>query len=503
MAGTVEARLFRGLRDLLPEHMAARQWLIDTIREVYERYGFVPLGTPAIEYMSVLTGSAGAEAQESLFTVKNPDADPRSHDQGLGLRFDLTVPLARVFAQYRNLPRPFRRYQVAPVWRTDKPGAGRFREFTQFDIDSVGVQPPIADVEIIAAMCDTLSALNVGPHRVRFSSRKLLNLLLKYAEIPDQLEVTVRVQSGPASFSEEKEQRPATDLFRVLDKLERTGLDKVRLELTSGYKDESGDQIPGLGLAEANVSKIERFLSIASDDRNEVLSQLRETFSAVEGAAEEIDVLAVMSKHLEDLGYGNDRVTIDLSVARGLAYYTGPVFEAVLLDAPQFGAVIGGGRYDDLVMRFLGERVPATGASIGVDRLLAALQETGRLSARRSTAQVLVVVIDRSMMDDYLAMTFELRRASIPSELYLGSGGIGKQIKYADAQGIPIALMYGGDEKAKGLVTLKDMVQGRARSAAIKKREEWIRERPGQIEAPRADLVSAVKGMLSEAENTQ
>lgn len=496
----VQARLFRGLRDLLPGEMAARQWMIDTIRGVYELYGFVPLGTPAIEYLDVLSGSAGAEAQESIFAVRNPDKGRDPGDDALGLRFDLTVPLARFFSEHRTeLPRPFRRYQVSTVWRADKPGAGRFREFTQFDIDSVGAPSSIADVEIIAAMCDTLSALQVGPFSVRFSSRSVLNLLLRYAEIPEQLEITVPVQTGPATFSEEKAKRPAEDVFRVLDKLERVGQDKVRLELTKGYKDKSGDVIPGLGLSEAQVAKIDRFLAIVSDSRQEVLSRLYETFSALQGAKEEIDVLSDMSNQLESLGYGDDRVVIDLSVARGLAYYTGPVFEAVLLDAPQFGSVFGGGRYDDLVMRFGGERVPATGASIGVDRLLAALLETGRISAHRATAQVLVTVLDRSMMGDYLAMTFELRRAGIPTELYLGgSKSMGKQAKYADKQGIPIILMYGGDEKAKGSVTLKNMVQGRARSAAIKGREEWIRERPGQIEVPRGELVSAVRSMLSE-----
>jgi len=503
MSSTVEARLFRGLRDMLPEQMAARQWLIDTIRGVYESYGFVPLGTPAIEYLDVLSGSAGTEAQESIFEVSNPDRRKDPGSEALGLRFDLTVPLARVVSQYRDLPRPFRRYQVSSVWRTDKPGAGRFREFTQFDLDSVGVVSSVADVEIIAAMCDTLSALRVGPFRVRFSSRRILDLLLRYAGVPDVLDVSVRVRSGPASYTTEVVQRPPEDVFRVLDKLERVGADKVRLELTSGYTDESGDEIPGLGLSGAQVERIDRFLSIASDDREEVLSQLYATFCALDGAKEEIDVLASMSRRLAMLGYLNDRVSLDLSVARGLAYYTGPVFEAVLLEAPQFGSVFGGGRYDELVTRFLGERLPATGASIGVDRLLAALSEIGRISARRSTAQVLVAVLDQSMMDEYLSMTFELRRAGVPTELYLGSKGIGRQIKYADEQGVAVVLMLGEDEQVKGVVTLKDLEVGRMIAANIKERKDWIQERPGQIEVPRAELVSGVKAMLAGPERPQ
>ncbi|MFH1416706.1 MAG: histidine--tRNA ligase [Planctomycetota bacterium] len=484
MADTVAPRLFRGLRDLMPEQMQARQWMIDTIRAVYERYGFVPLGTPAIEYRDVLFGSAGAEAQSQTFGVHNPDCGPHTPDEDrLALRFDLTVPLARVVAQYADLPRPFRRYQVASVWRADKPDRGRFREFTQFDIDSVGVESEIADTEIITGMCDTLSALKVGPYQVRFSSRKVLNLLMPYAGIPPER---------------------AKDVFRVLDKLDKIGPKKLRLELTEGYVDKSGDPIPGLGLDNQQVDKIERFLAIRSDKREGVLSQLRELFSKTPGAAVEIDALARISGHLQALDYGDDQAVIDLSVARGLAYYTGPVFEAVLLDAPQFGSVFAGGRYDELVMRFLGERLPATGASIGVDRLLAALLELDRIPLRKATARVLVSTIDAEMMSEYVAMTYELRRASIPAEVYLGSGKrIGKQIKYADRYGIPITILYGSNEKAAGKVVLKDMAAGRAKAEHIGGREQWREERPGQIEVPRQELVSHVRELLVriDAEN--
>src|SRR5213083_612416 len=209
MPSTVEPRVSRGLRDLLPDQMLARQRMIDTIRGVYELYGFVPLATPAIEFLDVLSGSAGQEAQQSIFRVTNPEREE------LGLRFDLTVPLARVIAQYADLPRPFRRYQVSPVWRADKPDKGRFREFTQFDLDSVGTESEIADTEIIAGMCDTLSALHVERYLVRFSSRSILNLVLDFAGVPQE-------RSG--------------DVFRVLDKLEKAGMEKVRLELMHGYK---------------------------------------------------------------------------------------------------------------------------------------------------------------------------------------------------------------------------------------------------------------------------
>jgi histidyl-tRNA synthetase len=478
MPETVEPRLSRGLRDLLPDQMLARQWMIDTIRGVYELYGFVPLGTPAVEYLDVLLGSsAGTEAQQSIFTVSNPE------EEELGLRFDLTVPLARVVAQYRDLPRPFRRYQVSPVWRADKPGPGRFREFTQFDLDSVGVVSEVADTEIIAGMCDTLTALDVGPYIVRFSSRGILNTLLTYAGIPADQGVNV---------------------FRVLDKLDKVGLEKVRLELTKGYFDASGDEIKGLGFASGQVDKIERFLAIRSDDRREVVAALRELFAGVEGADREVGLVERISEHLYALGYGPDRASLDLSIARGLAYYTGPVFEAMLLDAPQFGSVFGGGRYDGLVLRFLGEEVPATGASIGVDRLLAALIHLGRAGRQKSTAKVLLTNMDAALQDDYVAMTWELRRAGIATELYLGAAkGPGKQLKYADAWGIPIVLLYGSNEKERGIVTLKDMEVGRRRAEKLAHREEWLEERPGQREVPRGELVAAVRSMLAEIEKGQ
>ena len=472
MADTVEPRLSRGLRDLLPDQMLARQWMIDTIRGVYELYGFVPLSTPAVEYLDVLRGSAaGQEASSSIFTVSNPE------EEALGLRFDLTVPLARVISQYKQeLPRPFRRYQVSPVWRADKPGPGRYREFTQFDLDSVGVESEIADTEILAGMCDTLTALDVGAYRVRFSSRSILNLLLAFAGIPAERSV---------------------DVFRVLDKLDKVGMQKVRLELTVGYVDSSGDPIRGLGLENAQVDKIERFLAISPEDRRRVLAELRETFGGIEGAEAELAKVERISEHLYALGYGDDRVSLDVSIARGLAYYTGPVFEAVLLDAPQFGSVFGGGRYDDLVMRFLGERIPAVGASIGVDRLLAALIHLGRVGQRKSTSKVLVTRMDPALEGECLAMVYELRRSGIPAELYLGTAkGPGKQLKYADHWGIPIAALYGSTEKELGIVTLKDMEVGRRKAETLARREEWLEERPGQREVPRSELVSTVREML-------
>jgi histidyl-tRNA synthetase len=472
MAETVVPRLSRGLRDLLPDQMLARQQMVDTIRGVYELYGFVPLSTPAVEYLDVLSGSAGTEAQQSIFRVTNPEKEE------LGLRFDLTVPLARVIAQYPELPRPFRRYQVASVWRADKPDKGRYREFTQFDLDSVGVESEIADTEILAGMCDTLTKLGVGRYLVRFSSRAILNLLLSYAGIaPDQ----------------------SVDVFRVLDKLDKVGPEKVRLELMEGYKDESGDTIRGVGLSAGQVDRIERFLAIKSDSRTEVLGRVRELFDEVENAREQLDVVERISRHLYALGYGDDQVSLDLSIARGLAYYTGPVFEAILVDAPQFGSVFGGGRYDNLVMRFLGEPIPAVGASIGVDRLLAALTHLGKIGTQKATARVLVTNMDPSLREDIVAMTWELRRAGIPAELYLGSGrGPRQQLKYADKYDIPLAILYGSNEKEQGVVTIKDLVAGRENLKPTADRKEYLSQRAGQMTVARTDLIATITKMLAE-----
>jgi histidyl-tRNA synthetase len=469
MANKVKARLSRGLRDLLPEEMIQRQHLIDTVRDVYESYGFSPIETPAIEYLDVLSGSAGDETQQGIFGVTNAE------EEALGLRFDLTVPLSRVVSQH-EVELPFRRYQVSPVWRADKPGPGRFRQFTQFDIDSVGAPSEVADVEIMALMCDALDALKVGGYIVRFSSRKILNLLLTYAGVTEE---------------------QGTEVFRVLDKIDKIGLEKVKLELSTGYKDESGAPIRGLGLESDQVGRIEAFLATTGATRDEVVGKLRTLFVDVDGAEAEIAAVESISNLLETLGYGSDRVMLDLSIARGLAYYTGPVFEANLTDAPQFGSVFAGGRYDDLVSRFGGPPVPATGASMGVDRLLAALTHLGRVQKAKTTTQVLVTTMDGGLTGEYLKLTQELRRAGIRTEVNVGRPKkLGKQLQRADRLEIPYVIIMGGDEFAQNVVTLKEMEVGRQESEAVADHEEWKEARFGQQEVSRDKLVETLRGLL-------
>ncbi len=468
---SIKPRLSRGLRDSLPETMLARQRLIDTVRGVYETYGFSPLDTPAIEYLDVLSGSAGQEAQTSIFRVSNPE------EEDLGLRFDLTVPLSRVVSQYPDITLPFRRYQVSQVWRADKPDPGRYRQFTQFDLDAVGAPCGTADTEILAAICDVLTAIDVGPFLVRFSSREILNLLLQHAGIGGEL---------------------SEDVFRVLDKLDKLGQEKVRLELTTGYTDESGSPIRGIGLSAGQVASIEAFLAISGKDRSEVLEQLRTLFADIEGSCEKLDVIDGISANLDSLGYGSNRIALDVTLARGLSYYTGPVFEAVLLDAPQFGSVFGGGRYDNLVARFGGQPIPATGASLGVDRLLAAMEHLGRSGQVKTPAQVLVTVMDAALTQECLLVAFELRRGGIRTEIHVGSGRLGKQLKRADRLGIPYAILMGSNEAERGVVTLKQMAVARQEGTGVTDHTEWKAARFGQMEVPRKDLLTTLQGLLAQ-----
>ncbi|MBM2840674.1 MAG: histidyl-tRNA synthetase [Bacteroidetes bacterium] len=471
----VEPRLLRGFRDYLPAQMNARLKIISTIRTVYERYGFLPLETPAQEYKATLLGY-GDENTKQIFSFKNPE------EEDVALRFDLTVPLARVVAQYPDLVLPFRRYQVAPVWRADKPDPGRFREFIQFDLDSVGTSSAAADTEIICAMYDVLKALGIERFKVRFSDRKVLDSLLDFAGIPHKMSHKV---------------------FRVLDKLEKIGLDGIAQELNRGRVDASGDKIPGLGLGRDQVDRIKQFLALPHGSRRVVLKALTDLFSSVSSVKEAVEELGFICDSLDALSIPEENVALDLSIARGLDYYTGSVFEANLTDAPEFGSVFGGGRYDGLVERFLGRKIPAVGASIGVDRLLAAMQKLGLVEEVASTAQVIVTVMEQSKLSEYQRLTRDLRQAGINTEMYLGEEKtLGKQLQYANRQQIPIAVIIGSDEFAKGEVTIKNLklgaqLQDKKKSADSKEREEWLKfSRSVQVTVRKEDCIEQVRKMV-------
>lgn len=480
----------KGFRDYFGAEVTERKAMLDQIAGVYHAYGFDPLETSAVETVEAL-GKFLPDVDrpnEGVFGWQDED------EQWLALRYDLTAPLARVAAQFRNdLPSPYRRYAMGPVWRNEKPGPGRFRQFYQCDADTVGSPTVAADAEICAMLSDALEVVGIprGDYIVRVNNRKVLNGVMEVAGVLDP--------SDPARFEAER-----GIVLRAIDKIDRLGDAGVRALLGAGRKDESGDFTKGAGLSDEQAEVVMAFMAAKRDSGAATAARLRELVGASATGLEGVQELETMAELLDAQGYGPDRILMDPGVVRGLGYYTGPVFEAELtfeiLDEKgrkrQFGSVSGGGRYDDLVKRFTGQAVPATGVSIGVDRLLAALRAKGRVGGA-SQGPVIVTVMDRDRMADYMGMVGELRRAGIRAEMYLGNPkNFGNQLKYADKRESPVAVIQGGDEAAKGTVVLKDLILG-AKIAQNATLEEW-KDRPAQVEVARTDLVQAVKRMLDQ-----
>jgi histidyl-tRNA synthetase len=481
----------RGFRDRFGAEVQARAGMLARITEVYHRYGFDPLETSAVETLEALG--------KYLPDVDRPHAgvfawdDP---DEGwLALRYDLTAPLARVFAQHRNdLPTPYRRYQVGPVWRNEKPGPGRFRQFTQCDADTVGAASVAADAEICAMLADALEAAGIarGDYIVRINNRKVLNGAMEVAGVLD-----------PADPERHAERRGI--VMRAIDKLDRLGTGGVRALIGEGRRDESGDFTPGAGLTDEQSAIILGFMEARRGDGAATCARLGEIVAGSVTGAEGVAELETIADLLAAQGYGPERVEIDPSVVRGLGYYTGPVYEAELTfeitddkgRPRQFGSVAGGGRYDDLVKRFTGQAVPATGVSIGVDRLLAALAARAG-GAVQASGPVVVTAMDRARMAEYQAMAAELRAAGLRAEVFLGGGNMGRQLKYADQRAAPVAVIAGEDEAARGVVQLKDLALGARLAAEIETHEAW-RAQPAQVEVARGDLVAEVRAMLARA----
>jgi histidyl-tRNA synthetase len=477
-----EARNPRGFADRRARDLAAERRILTAVSAVYERYGFELLDTGVFEYADAL-GKFLPDAErpnEGVFALQDDD------DQWMALRYDLTAPLARFAAQnWETLPKPFRRYAFGPVWRNEKPGPARFRQFTQCDADTVGSNRPEADAEIIAMAAEGLEAVGLSQGRavIKVSNRKLLDGLL----------VGVGVTA------------PAQKLIalRAMDKLDRLGLQGVKELLGAGRLDESGDFTKGANLGTAAIDAILKLLSAPADDRGETLNWL----SGIGGSdafAEGLTELGQIDHALKALGVGSDRARFDPSIVRGLEYYTGVVFEADLQiptvddkgKPVRFGSVGGGGRYDDLVARFTGEKVPATGFSFGVSRLAAALEAAGAAGQERLRGPIVVIAFNADDMPHYFAVAAELRAAGIAAEVYLGSSGMKAQMKYADRRLSPAAIMLGGDEIAAGTVTLKDLDLGRELAEGVKDNSAWKSERPGQITVPRSALVASVRAIL-------
>ncbi|UWP95824.1 histidine--tRNA ligase [Aliiroseovarius crassostreae] len=479
----------KGFRDYFGTEVTRRKHMLDQIAAVYHRYGFDALESSAVETVEALGKFLPDVDRPNEGVFAWQEFDEKGNGDWMALRYDLTAPLARVYAQHRNdLPTPYRRYAMGPVWRNEKPGPGRFRQFYQCDADTVGTSSMAADAEICAMLADTLETVGIprGDYLVRVNNRKVMNGVLE----------VMGVEDGPVREA----------VLRTIDKFDKVGESGVRELLGKGRLDASGAYIDGVGLEPENAEPVIAFLTSKGADAAETLANLRAAVGDSAIGAEGIAELEQIAELLVAQGYGPDRIEIDPSVVRGLGYYTGPVFEAELtfeiLDEKgrkrQFGSVAGGGRYDDLVARFTGQKVPAVGVSIGVDRLLAALEAKGRLT-NDGQGPVVVTVMDKTRLADYQAMVGELRQAGIRAEVYLGNPkNFGNQLKYADKRNSPVAIIAGSDEFDAGKIQIKDLVLG-AKIAESATLEEW-KERPSQFECTRADMVAKVREIL-EADN--
>ena len=467
------------VRDRRGALLRAERELVEKVSAVYEKWGFEPLDTSALEYADALGKFLPDQDRpnDGVFAFQDDD------EQWLSLRYDLTAPLARFVAEnFDQLPKPYRRWAAGPVWRNEKLGPGRFREFWQCDADTIGSASPAADAELMAMACEAMEACGVarGSYVIKASTRKLLNAVLAAVGVPEENTAT------------------RLTILRAIDKLDRLGPEGVRALLGAGRKDESGDFTKGAGLSADAAEKVMAFVATARGDRTATLNALA---NAVQGNDTGLEDLTAIDAVLRNLGVDDASVEFDPGIVRGLEYYTGAVYEIDLLGETKdedgktirIGSVGAGGRYDDLVARFRGERIPAAGISIGVSRLASAL------NARTAEADgpVVILALEADQMASYFAIAAELRNAGVTTEVYLGAGRFGAQLKYADKRNSPLAIIIGSDEREKGEVTIKDLKLGAQLSKAIADNDEWRKGRPAQVTVARADLLATVRQMLA------
>lgn len=432
-----QPRLPRGMRDILPEKMILRRHVIATIEEVFELFGFEPLQTPALELAETLMGKYGPEAEKLMF-----DARHREGKEALSLRYDLSVPLSRVVAAYPELIKPFKRYQIAPVWRAERPQKGRYREFYQCDADIVGTGSMLADAEIVAVINTILSKLGFEHYQIKVNNRKLLSAIGRYAGVPPSL---------------------LGGLYRSIDKLEKVGFDGVREEL---FKNEIPSPV---------VERMLDLVSIPVSDLQALNSRMGDIREADSGIAE----LTQLLDYAQGLGVPSRNIRIDFTMVRGLEYYTGPIFETVVTE-PKIGSLTGGGRYDELIGMFSKQSLPATGTTIGIERIIDVMDELNRFprDLGKTVTQVQVTCFDEPRRQDSLRVAGYLRQAGIKTEIWFDSDGLGKQLKYAAAKGIPYAVIIGPDEALAKAATLRDLNTG------------------AQLQVPQSDLAQVVRERL-------
>ncbi|UNK37453.1 histidine--tRNA ligase [Shinella sp. H4-D48] len=515
----LKARLPRGFVDREAADIRAVNEMTAKIREVYERYGFDPVETPLFEYTDALGKFLpdSDRPNEGVFSLQDDD------DQWMSLRYDLTAPLARHVAEnFNEIQLPYRTYRAGYVFRNEKPGPGRFRQFMQFDADTVGAAGVQADAEMCMMMADTMEALGIkrGDYVIRVNNRKVLDGMLEAIGLGGEENAGRRL-----------------NVLRAIDKLDKFGVEGVRLLLGEGRKDESGDFTKGVGLNSQQIARIIVTLSggmaavdVETDDTRNIADMksfysdpneaepstyadnIHDARSLIDLATNETGLrgaeeLLAMAQIFSACGYESGRIKIDPSCVRGLEYYTGPVFEAELQFAVTnekgekvvFGSVGGGGRYDGLVSRFMGQPVPATGFSIGVSRLMTALKNLGKLGQDEVVAPVLVTVMDGDVesMGRYQRFTQELRNAGIRAEMYQGNWKkFGNQLKYADRRNAPVAIIQGGDERGEGVVQIKDLIEGKRLSGEIEDNTSWREARVAQVSVPESELVAKVREIL-------
>jgi histidyl-tRNA synthetase len=431
----IEPRTLKGFRDFLPTSMIARETLMEVARRVYRRYGFVPIDTPALELLEVLTGKGSDETDRQMFHFVD------NGGRAVGMRFDLTVPLARFAAQHiHELGTPFKRYHIAPVWRGETPQAGRFREFVQCDFDTIGTTGVVSDIETALVIHELMHELGVQRFQIRINNRQVLNGLLESLQL----------------------QGVATAVLRALDKFEKVGGPAVAKELGEA----------GLG-----ASQIEQVLALSSiqGSTEQVLSQLEGMLQGSELGLLGIQRLRDIGGALMAAGVPEEHYRMDVSIARGLDYYTGVVFETTLLDLPSMGSVCSGGRYDNLAGLYTKQHLPGVGASLGLDRLLAALEQLDLVPKSHIGAEVFIPLFDASRLNDYFEMASVVRRAGWSTEVYPEPKKLGQQLKYADQRGFQIALIAGSQELDEGNVQIKNLATKVSTQVAWKKHpEEFI-----------------------------
>jgi len=432
----ITPRTLKGFRDYLPAAMIPREGLVDVARRVYRSYGFSPIDTPALEYLEILAGKGGEETDKQLYKFQDHGG------RWVGLRFDLTVPLARFAAQHINeLGTPLKRYHIAVVWRGENTQRGRYREFMQCDFDTIGTRSVVADVETALVIHDLFRAIGFEAFSIRLNNRQVLTGLLERLELADR----------------------AVPVLRALDKLAKLGPEPVADEMktTAGATDAQAEEILRLAAIEGT--------------NDEVLGRLEPLVAGSPSGPSGVTRLAEILSALRAAGVPADRVKLDVAIARGLDYYTGTVFETFLDALPDIGSVCSGGRYDNLAGLYTSQELPGVGASLGLDRLLAAMEELGMIEKVATPAPVFIAFFDRDRLDDYLRLAAALRSTGLGIELYPDAKKLGQQLRYADRRGHRVALIAGTDEFSAGVVQVKDLATGKMQDVA------WTGEDPGPL----------------------